>query len=205
MRETVATRGDLAAAQRAYQAALASEEGWQRAVLLCRRLSNGKPPPTMAVTSPEGEPVFLNARLECFSWYATPTIAQQRPVAAFGSPLFVAAAVALGDAANRRARQRAAAMALPRWHSHGQVQVLVTAAATWCGRGDQWRCHRHDTVGGYEVRQGSCMMRFTYSLPPVSLVGPEVWCHAVLLAYWQYGPDKFLEAPFLGSLWRALQ
>jgi hypothetical protein len=35
---------------------------------------------------------------------------------------------------------------------------------------------------------------------PLRLTGPGVWCHAVLLAYAQYGPDRYLQAPYLEAV-----
>lgn len=195
-----AARRDLAAAQHAYQVVLAHEQGWQNAVRLCQHLASGRTPWLVPGVSPEGEPIYLNAVFDCFSWRAINVVPNERPVAAFGSPLFVAAAVALGTAANRREHARAEALSRPQWRSHGRWQVLVTPTATWCGRGGEWLCYPHAMVAGYELVQDGCTMQFRDGTPPLRLVGTAVWCHAVLLAYAQYGPDRYLQAPYLERL-----
>jgi hypothetical protein len=184
--------------QHAYQVALASEQGRFQAGWLANRLGAGEPPPLAAGRSPNGEPVWLNAMCHLFSWGVVDVVPDQRRVVAFGPPLFVSAAVALGESANRRERRRAEALSGPQWRSHGRVQVLVSPSATWLLQGSEWRSYPHTSVTCYELVDGGCTMRFAGGFPPVRLVGPAVFVHAVLLAYAQYGPGRsFLRAPYL--------
>lgn len=199
-------RNAVAAAvdQAAHQFAMVDMQGRVQAGSLAQRLAAGQPPPVVAGRCPSGEPAWLNAACDLFSWDVVDVVPRQRPVAAFGPPLFVAAAVTLGEAANRRERRRAVAMSGPQWRSHGRVQVLVSASATWLVQGDQWRSCQHTTVTCYELVDGGCTMQFAGGFVPLRLVGPAVYVHAVLLAYAQYGPGRgFLRAPYLLPLQHA--
>jgi hypothetical protein len=184
--------------QYAYQLALASEQGRFHAGQLANWLAAGQPPPVVAGASLSGEPIWLNAVCDLFSWCVVNVAPQQRPVAAFGPPLFVAAAMTLGESANRRERRRAEALSGPQWRSHGRVQILVSASATWLFQGGRWRSCPHTSVTGYELVDEGCTMHFGGGFAPLRLAGPAVYTHAVLLAYAQYGPGReFLRAPHL--------
>lgn len=187
------------------QVAMADMQGRVQAGWLAHRLAAGLPPLVGSGMAPNGEPVWLDGVCDLFSWDVVDVVPRQRPVAAFGSPLFVAAAVALGTAANRREQRRARAMSGPQWRSHGRAQVLVSATGTWLVQGDQWRSYPHTAVICYELVDGGATMQFVAGgFVPLRLVGPAVYVHAVLLAYAQYGPGrKFLRAPFLLPLQHA--
>jgi hypothetical protein len=144
----------------ANQLAMVDMQGRIQAGWLAQRLAAGQPPPVAPGIAPSGEPAWLNAACDVYSWDVVEVVPRQRPVAAFGPPLFVAAAVTLGEAANRRERRRAGAMSAPQWRSHGRVQVLVSATATWLIQGDQWRSCQHTTVTCYELVDGGCTMQF---------------------------------------------
>lgn len=193
---------DPAGNQAAYQLALGDMHGRVQAGWLAQRLAAGRPPPAMpAAAAPNGEAVWLNGACDLFSWGVVNVVPRQRPVAAFGSPLFVAAAVTLAEAANRRERRWAEAMSGPQWRPHGRVQMLVSASATWLLVGNQWRSWPHTSVSTYDLVDGGCTMSFTGESPPLRLQGPAVYPHSVLLAYAQYGPDvSFLRAPYLRPL-----
>jgi hypothetical protein len=188
----------------ARQLAVVDMQGRVQAGWLAQQLAAGQPPPVVAGRCPSGEPAWLNAVCDLFSWGVVDVVPRQRPVAAFGSPLFVAAAAALGEAANRRERRRAEAMSGPRWRSHGRVQVLVSASATCLVQGDWWQSYPHTTVNCYELVDGGCTLSFAGGFAPLRLVGPAVYAHAVLLAYAQCGPGRgFLRAPYLLPLQHA--
>lgn len=191
-------RAAAAANQAAYQLAMADMHGRVQAGWLAHRLVAGQPPPTVpGAAAPNGEAIWLHSTCDLFSWGVVNVVPQQRPVAAFGS-LFVMAAVTLAEVADRRERRRAEAMSGPQWRSHGRVQMLVSASATWLLSGGQWRSWPHTSVSSYELVDGGCTMSFTGEYAPLRLEGPAVYPHAVLLAYAQYGPDTtFLRAPYL--------
>lgn len=190
-----------AADQYAYELALASEQGRFHAAWLAHRLAAGQPPPVVAGRSPNGEQLWLKAVCDLFSWDVVDVAPRMRPVAAFGPPLFVAAALALGEAATQRERRRAEVLSGPQWRPHGRVQVLVSASATWLIQGDQWRSCPHTSVTWYELVDEGCTVRFADGFVPLRLVGPAVFAHAVLLAYAQYGPGRaLLQAPYLRPL-----
>jgi hypothetical protein len=193
-------RSAVAAAvnQAARQLFMVDMQGRVQAGWLANWLGGGESPPVLVGRSPNGEPVWLNAVCDLFTWGGVSVVPRQRRVVAFGSPLFVAAAVALGESANRRERRRAEALSGPQWRSHGRVQMLVSASATWLLQGGEWRSYPHTSVICYELVDGGCTMRFAGGFPPVRLVGPAVYVHAVLLAYAQCGPGRgFLRAPYL--------
>lgn len=185
----------LAAARREFWAADVERQWWDRAVGLFYDLAAGHPLPALPVVSPAGEPVHLDAVFDRASWSAAEVRPQERSGFVVGPPLVVAIAMAGVAAANRRAREHAEAMSRPQWRSHGRVRVLVTSAATWLGRGEDWRRYEHSTVAGIDVVGQASVIRF--GGVPVRLVGPAVWCHAVLVTYRQQGPGRWVEATHL--------
>jgi hypothetical protein len=107
----------LAAAWREFFAADVERLWWDRAVGLFYDLAAGHPPLALPVVSPAGEPVHLDAVFDYASWSATKVRPQQRSALVVGPPLVVAIAMAGVAAANRRARERAEAIARPQWRS----------------------------------------------------------------------------------------
>jgi hypothetical protein len=192
----------LAAAWREFWAADPERLWWDRAVGLFYDLAAGHSPPALPVVSPAGEPVHLDAVFDCASWSAAEVRPQERSALVVGPPLVVAVAMAGVAVANRRAREHAEAMARPQWRSHGRVRVLVTSAATWLGRGEDWRRYEHSTVGGIEVAGQALVVRF--GGVPVRLVGPAVWCHAVLVTYARHGSSGWVEAEHLEPVRQAV-
>ena len=191
-----ATADELAMRSWAQNAAVAELQGQRSAVHLYRFLAAGHLPPTLPITSPDGSAVHLDVALQCASWGGQEVEYQQFSVFVVGSSPLVTTSLLSAAVANRSNRQRAAAAARPRWRDHGVLRFLVTSTATWCGRGSDWRHFAHSSIIGYEVNMEACLIALA-DAPPLRLAGPAVWSHSVLLAYFRYGPDRWLHAPLL--------
>ena len=188
--------GELATRHWAYHAALAELQGRRSAVYLYQSLAAGYLPPILPTASPDGAAVHLDVVLHCASWGSQGIEYQQVLSFAVGSLPLVTASFLGAAVTNKRSRLRAEAAAQPRWLDHGVLRFFVTPTATWCGRGNDWRQFAHSAITGYELDSEACSIALT-DAPPLRLTGPGAWSHAVLVAYWRYGADGLLQAPFL--------
>jgi hypothetical protein len=178
---------------------------WQAAVQLYRQLAAGQPLSTVQAggfLSPE--PVHMDMPLSYGRFYGMDVTYGQTSTAAFGSPAFVAGMAVTSMIGNSMARSNAERLARQQWREMGYARTIVTPTRTWCFVQNQWIEFAHDAVMEYSIFGSSCVLTFP-GTDPLRLSGPSAWCHAVLFAYFRFGPQGLVNAPFLHELRAAAQ
>ena len=174
----------------------ALERGWETAQQLYARLSSGQAPPVVTSGFLIDETVHMDVPFLYARYYGMNVTYGQTSTLAVGSPLFVAGAMVGNAIGNASARSQAARLAASQWREHCHPRVVVTSTATWCCVNGKWLRFDHAAVVEYSLDGAACILSFT-DAEPLRLTGPSAWCHAILFAYLQNGPDRWPDALFL--------
>ncbi|WP_158848687.1 hypothetical protein [Saccharothrix deserti] len=178
---------------------------WNAAVHLYRHLVEGGIPDEISTSLllAQGEAAYSDLTLGYARFYGMDVTYRQTSGFFLGSPLFVAAGLAVNAMGNSLAKRRAEEQAAPQWREHCPARVVVTTYCTMCFAHGRWLRFPHPAVVDFnaDMLNSVCYLIFN-DAEPLQLAGPQVPWLVVLLSSFLYGPDRLPGLPFLQSIAR---